>query len=68
MLTKLQHARTLIEEPTSFQVKITDTGHHVYGAWREGAHDDLVQACGTGLLVWRTQGTAARIAAEASRD
>jgi hypothetical protein len=46
----LPHARTLIDELLSFQVKITESGHDTYGAWREGAHDDLVLA--TALACW----------------
>ena len=32
----------LLRELLAFQVKITDDAHDTYGAWREGAHDDLV--------------------------
>lgn len=34
----------LKKELQSFQVKITTSANEVYGAWREGAHDDLVLA------------------------
>ncbi len=34
----------LIEELLSVGRKITDTGRDVYGAWREGEHDDMVLA------------------------
>ncbi|MBI3977167.1 MAG: hypothetical protein HY331_03170 [Chloroflexi bacterium] len=40
----LPEARTLVGELLGFQVKITDAGRDTYGAWREGAHDDLVLA------------------------
>jgi len=40
----LPHARTLEKELKDFEVKITDSGHATFGAWREGAHDDLVLA------------------------
>ncbi len=41
----LPEAATLTRELESFQVKINlDTAHDSYGAWREGAHDDLVLA------------------------
>jgi hypothetical protein len=42
---ELPEAETLTRELQSFQVKISlDTAHDSYGAWREGAHDDLVLA------------------------
>jgi hypothetical protein len=37
-------APTLVQEMLSFQVKISDNAHDSYGAWREGAHDDLLLA------------------------
>jgi hypothetical protein len=43
-------AKLLTDELLSFQVKITESGHDTYGAWREGAHDDLVLA--TALACW----------------
>lgn len=33
---------TLIQELQGFQVRITEHANDTYGAWREGAHDDLV--------------------------
>jgi len=47
----LAEASTLTNELQNFQVKITDAAHDVYGAWREGAHDDLVLA--VALALWR---------------
>jgi hypothetical protein len=41
---QLREARTLTEEMSAFQVKITDAGNDTYGAWRENQHDDLVLA------------------------
>jgi hypothetical protein len=35
---------TLVAEMMAFRMKITETGNDTYGAWREGAHDDLVLA------------------------
>jgi hypothetical protein len=36
---------TLVQELLAFRVKIDPlTAHDSYGAWREGAHDDLVLA------------------------
>ena len=34
----------LVEELMAFQVKVNAQAHDTYGAWREGAHDDLVLA------------------------
>ncbi|MCO6418985.1 hypothetical protein JYK14_22905 [Siccirubricoccus sp. KC 17139] len=44
------HADTLVRELADFRVKITAGGADQYGAWREGAHDDLVLALA--LSVW----------------
>jgi hypothetical protein len=41
---KLSEAATLVQELTTFQVKITPAANETFGAWREGAHDDLVLA------------------------
>jgi hypothetical protein len=35
---------TLVEELQNFRVKITPAANEVFGAWREGEHDDLVLA------------------------
>jgi hypothetical protein len=40
----LPEAATLVQELTTFQVKITPAANETFGAWREGAHDDLVLA------------------------
>lgn len=55
----LPEAATLTRELLNFQVKINlDTAHDSYGAWREGAHDDLVLAiC---LALWWGVETRAR--------
>jgi len=47
----LPEAVTLTRELQSFQVKITNAAHDTYGAWREGAHDDLVLAVTLALWV-----------------
>jgi hypothetical protein len=47
---ELPEAALLTSELLNFQVKITETGHDSYGAWREGQHDDLVLALA--LAVW----------------
>jgi len=41
----LPEAATLVRELTTFQVKITPAANEVFGAWREGQHDDLVLGC-----------------------
>jgi hypothetical protein len=41
----LPEAATLMQELANFQMKISLTsGHDSYGAWREGAHDDVALA------------------------
>ncbi len=47
----LDLAETLSRELQNFTVKITDAANDVYGAWREGTHDDLVLA--VALAVWK---------------
>ena len=46
----LPQAELLVKELLAFQVKITASAHDTYGAWREGAHDDLVLALA--LATW----------------
>jgi hypothetical protein len=46
----LLEAELLVKELLAFQVKITASAHDTYGAWREGAHDDLVLALA--LATW----------------
>jgi hypothetical protein len=46
----LPEAEVLVKELLTFQVKITSNAHDSYGAWREGAHDDLVLALA--LATW----------------
>jgi hypothetical protein len=46
----LPEVSILTEELLRFEVKITEAGTDTYGAWREGAHDDLVLA--TALACW----------------
>jgi hypothetical protein len=43
-------AQVVTEELKHFDVKITLSAHEQFGAWREGAHDDLVLA--VALPVW----------------
>jgi len=47
----LELAETLSRELQNFTVNITDAADDVYGAWREGTHDDLVLA--VALAVWK---------------
>lgn len=46
----LSEAETLARELQNFSVKITDSANDIYGAWREGTHDDLVLA--VALALW----------------
>jgi len=46
----LPEAPILTSELQGFSVKITTAANDVYGAWREGQHDDLVLA--VALAVW----------------
>lgn len=46
----LPDAATLVRELTTFHTKITLAGNETFGAWREGAHDDLVLA--VALAAW----------------
>jgi hypothetical protein len=46
----LELAEVLARELQNFSVKITDAANDVYGAWREGTHDDLVLA--VALALW----------------
>ena len=50
MPADLPETPTLTAELAGFQMKVTAAGHDQYGAWREGAHDDLVLA--VALAVW----------------
>jgi hypothetical protein len=47
----LELSEILSRELQNFTVKITDAANDVYGAWREGTHDDLVLA--VALAVWK---------------
>jgi hypothetical protein len=48
--SRLPDADVLARELQNFTVKITDAANDVYGAWREGTHDDLVLA--VALALW----------------
>ncbi len=52
----LPEAKTLVRELQDFQVKITEAANDTYGAWREGAHDDLVLAVAMALYVGKKRG------------
>ncbi len=47
----LDLSETLARELQNFTVKITDSANDVYGAWREGTHDDILLA--VALAVWK---------------
>jgi hypothetical protein len=40
----MENCPELLAEMAAMQVKITPRGNEQFGAWREGAHDDLVFA------------------------
>jgi hypothetical protein len=50
----LPEAQTLVKELVGYRRKITAALHTVFGAWREGQHDDLLFAAG--LAVWYGEG------------
>ncbi len=52
----LPEAQTLVRELQGFQVKITEAANDTYGAWREGAHDDLVLAVALALYAGKKRG------------
>jgi hypothetical protein len=47
---ELPDAEVLVTELLNFQVRITNSANDIYGAWREGTHDDLVLA--VALACW----------------
>ena len=48
----LSEGATLLKEMMGMRVKVSNSGHERYGAWREREHDDLVSAGGgAGVLV-----------------
>jgi hypothetical protein len=49
----LPHAPLLLKELQDFEVRLTPAGHDTYGAWRYGAHDDLVLA--VALACWQAR-------------
>jgi hypothetical protein len=46
----LKEAEMLFKEGQGFQWKVSKAGNDLYGAWREGQHDDLLLACA--IAVW----------------
>jgi hypothetical protein len=46
----IPHGATLVAEMAEMRVKVTTAGNLQFGAWREGAHDDLVLA--VALACW----------------
>jgi hypothetical protein len=51
----LPDAAVLVKEALNFQYKLTPAGHDMYGAWREGQHDDLLLSAA--LTVWYGEAT-----------
>jgi hypothetical protein len=54
----LAETSTLMTELSGMRVEITASANDTYGAWRNGAHDDLVFA--TALATWRAWSKPAR--------
>ena len=46
----MPYRAALVEEMADMRAKVTTAGNTQYGAWREGAHDDLVLA--VALTCW----------------
>jgi len=49
-LPKTGEAMALADELMNFEIKVSDDGHDSYGAFKTGAHDDLVIALGLATL------------------
>ena len=50
---RLPEAGTLTKELLNMRVRISNSGHDTYEAWRQGEHDDLVLALA--LALWRAR-------------
>jgi hypothetical protein len=61
-IAKVPDREVLVRELMNFRVKISPAMNELYGAWREGQHDDLVLA--TALACWAAEGTASRFDAD----
>ena len=48
----LPEAATLVRELQQFRVKITASANEIFGAWRQGQHDDLVLAVALSCWWW----------------
>ncbi len=53
----LPEAETLLRELEGFRVRISAAGHDTYGAWQDGAHDDLVLAVALACWYGEHEGT-----------
>ena len=62
----LREARILIQELSTFKVKITLAGNETFEAWRERDHDDLVLALA--VAVWYAQKHSPNMFSEAPRS
>jgi hypothetical protein len=51
---ELPGVRKVMDELMAMRVRVTPEGNAQYGAWREGAHDDLALA--VALACWRATG------------
>lgn len=50
-LPKTAEAQALIDELLTYEIRVSDAGHASFGAFKTGAHDDLVTALG--LACWQ---------------
>ncbi len=50
----MPRVKTVVDELMAMRVRVTNDGNEQYGAWREGAHDDLALAMA--LACWRAKG------------
>lgn len=48
---KLKYAREMKDELLDYEIKVSEEGKDTYGAFKVGAHDDLVTALGLAVLV-----------------
>jgi hypothetical protein len=51
----LPFGETFLKEMSSMEIRVSAAGREQYGAWREGAHDDLVFA--VALSYWAARGS-----------
>ena len=65
IVPSLKFASLLKTELLNFQVKVTPAANETFGAWREGAHDDLVLA--VAMAAWLGEHQVAQAVVATSR-